>query len=55
MMGKKAGLVLALMMGVTAFSVANDESAFGDGPYLGQRPPGVTAEVFAPGLIPEGE
>ncbi|MCW8983842.1 MAG: hypothetical protein OQK55_00755 [Thermoanaerobaculales bacterium] len=55
MMGKKAGLVLALLMTVTAFSVANDEAAFGDGPYLGLRPPGLTAEVFAPGLIPENE
>ena len=54
-MVEKAALVLALLISVTALSVANDEATFGDGPYLGQRPPGVTAEVFAPGLIPENE
>ena len=55
MMGKKAGLVLALLMSVTAVSEAGDEATFGDGPYLGQKPPGVVAELFAPGLIPEDE
>ena len=55
MMGEKAALVFALLISVTALSVANDEATFGDGPYLGQRPPGVTAEVFAAGLIPENE
>jgi len=55
MMGEKAALVVALLMSVTALSVANDEATFGDGSYLGQQPPGVTAEVFAPGLIPENE
>jgi len=55
MIGKKTALALALLIGVAAISVANDEGFFGDGPYLGQRPPGVTAEVFAPGLISENE
>jgi len=55
MMGEKAGLVLALLMSVTAVSEASDGATFGDGPYLGQKPPGVVAEIFAPGLIPEDE
>jgi hypothetical protein len=54
MMGKRAGF-LVLLMSVTVLLGANDEVTFGDGPYLGQKAPGVTAEVFAPGLIPEGE
>jgi len=55
MMGKRAGSALALLMSVTALLEASDEATFGDGPYLGQQPPGVTAKVFAPGLIPEDE
>ena len=55
MMGEKAAWAVALLFSVPAFSVASDEATFGDGPYLGQQPPGVTAEVFAPGLIPEDE
>ena len=55
MMRKIDGLVLALLMSVTAVSEASDEALFGDGPYLGQKPPGVVAEIFAPGLIPDDE
>jgi hypothetical protein len=55
MTGRMTALGVALVTGSAALSVANDEGFFGNGPYLGQRPPGVTAEVFAPGLIPEDE
>jgi hypothetical protein len=34
-----------------ATGIAGDEVLFGDEPYLGQDPPGVTAEVFAPELF----
>ena len=35
----------------------NNESRFSElkGPYLGQKPPGIKAEIFAPGLISAGE
>jgi len=55
MMGKNVGLVLALLMSGTVVSEASDEALFEDGPYLGQTPPGMTAVLFAPGLIPEDE
>lgn len=48
MMGKKTAMVMVLSTSVAAISAANDEAVFGDGPYLGQEPPGLTAEVFAP-------
>lgn len=32
-------------------AAAADSSPPGKGPYLGQRPPGLKAEVFAPGLV----
>jgi hypothetical protein len=53
--GEKAALVVVLFLSVTPQSVANDGVVFGEGPYLGQQPPGLTAEVFAAGLIPEDE
>ena len=31
-----------------------DESLMVSGPYLGQKPPGKTAELFAPGIISTG-
>jgi hypothetical protein len=54
-MRKKAGLVLALLMSVTAVSEASDEATFGGGPYLGQEPPGMTAQLFAPEFFRKGE
>jgi len=56
MMGnKKAGLILTLTMVATTTGGAGDETFLMEGPYLGQEPPGVIAEVFAPGLIPDDE
>ncbi len=40
------GGFLALM-----FSSVSSAEPFAEGPYLGQTPPGSTAQVFAPGLI----
>jgi hypothetical protein len=34
-----------------ALAAQADPPAAGKGPYLGQKPPGMTAEVFAPGLV----
>ncbi len=41
--------ILSASLILTAFSAA--ALALPDGPYFGQTPPGLTAEVFAPGLI----
>ena len=46
MMRKIDGLVLVLLMSVTAVSEASDEAVFGDGPYLGQKPPGGQTVFF---------
>lgn len=55
MMRTKTGLVLALLTTVALVLEGSEQATFGDGPYLGQEPPGLIAEVFAPGLIPEEE
>jgi len=47
--------MLALLIGVSAIAEAGDGVGRGDGPYFGQKPPGITAELFAPGLILEDE
>ncbi len=49
------GVILASLMSVTSISGAADETTFGSGPYLGQEPPGKTAQLFAPELFPKGE
>jgi hypothetical protein len=54
-MGKNVGLVLGLLTSLIAVSEASDEATFGDGPYLGQKPPSAVAETFAPGLVDEDE
>ena len=45
---------IALLL--TAFTISSksyghDEPAILKGPYLGQKPPGLTAEIFAPGIV----
>lgn len=52
---KSAGMILALLMGVTTTSGAGDDASLLKGPYLGQEPPGITAEPFAPWLFKKGE
>ena len=48
-------LAMALPMSVTAISSASNQVGIGDGPNLGQKPPGTTAKLFAPALVPEDE
>ena len=43
-------LLLAVLM-MSSGSHAQDELPVLEGPYLGQKPPGLTPEVFAPGII----
>jgi len=42
-------LLSALMM--SSLSYSQDDFSVLEGPYLGQKPPGLTPEVFAPGII----
>jgi hypothetical protein len=53
-MGWRMRVLLILGVSVTggiAVARAGDPSAPGKGPYLGQKAPGMTAEIFAPGLV----
>jgi len=43
-------LVLILLAATNALSRQEDKATF-VGPYVGQKPPGMTPEVFAPGLV----
>jgi hypothetical protein len=46
--------VSVMLLSASAFSLtihAKDEMPVLEGPYLGQTPPGLTPEVFAPGII----
>jgi hypothetical protein len=47
-------IFIALLLCVLAISnksYGHDKSAVLEGPYLGQKPPGLTAKVFAPGVV----
>jgi len=48
-------LVMILACGGWVLAQAADSSLPMKGPYLGQKPPGMTAEVFAPGLVSGGD
>jgi L-ascorbate metabolism protein UlaG (beta-lactamase superfamily) len=52
MRAKRSALVLGLVM-IVATSVLSEqaEKAAPSGPYLGQKPPGLTPEIFAPGIV----
>ncbi|NMP17716.1 PD40 domain-containing protein [Thalassotalea sp. Y01] len=43
--------LLAMLSAVSATSLAKDEFPVLQGPYFGQKTPGLTPEVFAPGLV----
>jgi hypothetical protein len=43
-------LLLSVLM-MSSLSHGQDDTPIPDGPYLGQKPPGSTAEVFAPGIV----
>jgi len=48
---------IVLLFSILAFSsnsFAQNEFPVLEGPYLGQKPPGLTSEVFAPGIISTG-
>jgi len=46
-----AMLLLLSVMAMSGGSHAQGEFPVLKGPYFGQKPPGSTAEVFAPGII----
>jgi len=46
-----AMLLLLSVMAVSSESYAQDELPVLEGSYLGQKPPGTTPEVFAPGIV----
>ncbi len=47
--------VISTLVAMVAICSAGEEAIPMKGPYLGQEPPGKTAEVFAPGLFGEDE
>jgi hypothetical protein len=51
--GRRAGVVL-LLAGLACGGGGEDGAPRPDGPYVGQTPPGDTAEVFAPGIVSTG-
>jgi len=59
-MKNKTGLLLLILGIITNYGFAqeNKESDFNfpdiEGPYMGQKPPGMVAEPFAPGIISKG-
>lgn len=44
-------LVVLLLSSMTSLSFSQDEFPVLKGPYLGQKPPGLTPEFFAPGVV----
>jgi hypothetical protein len=46
-------IISALIVGLAACSRHNDFPVL-KGPYLGQKPPGMTPEIFAPGIVSTG-
>lgn len=46
-----AMFILCSAMGVSSVSHSQDELPVLEGPYIGQKPPGLTPEVFAPGIV----
>ena len=53
-MKRSFGLLIIISL---VFINCSEENEFTmlQGPYLGQVPPGMTAELFDPGIFPEGE
>lgn len=46
--------LIALIICIVAFSQEKSDFPVLSGPYLGQKPPGMTPEIFAPGIISTG-
>ena len=53
-MSRVAACILLVVMLVPAAAYADQDQAL-KGPYMGQKPPGMTPEVFAPGFVSSGE
>lgn len=43
--------VLIIVLGISLAQEKSEEFPILKGPYLGQKPPGVSPEIFAPGII----
>jgi len=44
-------VLLLSVLGMSSTSYSQDDISIPDGPYLGQTPPGLTPEIFAPGIV----
>lgn len=44
-------ILIVLLLAVSCRSYSQDEFPVLEGPYMGQQPPGMLAEPFAPGII----
>ena len=55
-MKQKVHLIMILLLGTILFNHCKRTDNFPvlKGPYLGQKPPGMTPEIFAPGIICTG-
>jgi hypothetical protein len=51
----KKTLIYFLLVTTSAISVARKDLQKHTGPYLGQKPPGMTPEIFAPGVVSSPE
>ena len=40
-----------LLIGATAIAAQPEDLSYPSGPYLGQKPSGLTPEIFAPGIV----
>jgi len=43
--------VVIIVLGISLAQQKSDEFPSLKGPYLGQKPPGMTPEIFAPGIV----
>jgi hypothetical protein len=47
-------LIILLSLVIPSLQICADDIPIGSRPYLGQEPPGIQPEVFAPGIISTG-
>lgn len=52
--GLKRVLIAAVILLISNTGMSQDEFPVLTGPYLGQKPPGMTPEIFAPGIVSTG-
>jgi hypothetical protein len=53
-MKKLICIISIILVATTSISAQQKESPKLIGPYLGQKPPGLTPEIFAPGIVSTG-